>query len=171
MKKETFSKGMLLIGEAFNKNFGKEYLAVAFKSLKDLTDEQFDYAVKDLLIHHNELYPNTNIVALIRGKITDLEKIGHPSPEEAWGLVREQISKEGFYGVPKFDNPIVAEAVEKMGWAEICNAAGGDAGTRAHFYRTYEAIQRRAYKFGELKVITGGKEIRGFIRQIVGKTE
>lgn len=67
-----------------------------------------------------------------------------PTTEEAWGLVKAQVRSVGSYG--RFEgHRLVAEAVDLFGWQELCRATHDqDPANRAHFYRTYESVCRRA---------------------------
>jgi len=64
------------------------------------------------------------------------------TPAEAWGLVLETVRAVGYYREPDLPG-LVGQAVRIIGWREICTSENVEA-TRAHFFRVYEQLQRRA---------------------------
>src|SRR5574338_681057 len=68
-----------------------------------------------------------------------------PAAELAWGEVWRKAATHGLASVPAFSHPLIAAAVEDVGWRSICMATDDNVGVvRAHFYRTFEAHQERA---------------------------
>lgn len=61
-----------------------------------------------------------------------------PTPEEAWGLVREQMVEVGSYKTPHFDYSILAKVVRRFGWRNLC-LSENEVADRAHFMRAYES--------------------------------
>lgn len=75
MKQETFQKGMALLSEAFPR---REFNAkLYFRILQGLTDQEFEAGVLEIVTNVIELYPDTNLMALIKQKGKELaqEKI------------------------------------------------------------------------------------------------
>lgn len=78
-------------------------------------------------------------------------------PEAAWGAVRREARRVGFNRppiwhngtmhdapTPEFGSPMVAQAVEAIGWRDICLVDDDDVPTiRAQFRDALRAIQRR----------------------------
>lgn len=103
MKKETFVKGMTLICECFNRQLNT---MIYWELLQDLNDESFTQAVMNIIKTERELYPNTNLVAIIREKTKEFEKARiskidssklidtepAPPPEE-WNELKERLTK------------------------------------------------------------------------------
>ncbi len=58
---------------------------------------------------------------------------------EAWGDILRAVSKYGIYRDPKFDDPVVAEVVDAMGWREICNSEN-QAADRARCIELYDRL-------------------------------
>jgi len=67
----------------------------------------------------------------------------HPSAEEAWGVVKQAMRQIGSYRTPEFDDPLIARAVEIMGWRDLC-LSENDVADRAHFFRIYDSLKARA---------------------------
>lgn len=82
-------------------------------------------------------------VAKIREKAIHLSTPIAPEPLEAWGVVLKEITHAGFYRSPHFDDPIIAKAVECIGWQTLCSSENQSA-DRAHFSKVYEGLVRRA---------------------------
>lgn len=57
---------MLLIASFSNLNLGKESLQVIESMLDDITARQFKLGIEDLIQNEANIFPGTNIVALIR---------------------------------------------------------------------------------------------------------
>lgn len=72
-----------------------------------------------------------------------------PTASEAWEMVRKEMGRRGFYRLPEFDNPLVAKAVDCLGWRELCTSENGVA-DRAHFMKTYEVLLERAIRDAKL---------------------
>ena len=64
------------------------------------------------------------------------------SPAEAWGVVLRAVRAYGVYATPSLPG-LIGQAVDIVGWREICTSENPDA-VRAHFFRVYEQLQRRA---------------------------
>lgn len=92
---------------------------------------------------------------------------------EAWGDVIAAIRKYGNYRTPSFADPLVAEAVNAIGWQTLCSStnAGVD---RAHFREVYESLSeknRRESVVGTLPATTRYKALqeRSEVTELVGK--
>lgn len=62
---------------------------------------------------------------------------------EAWGDVMKAIRRVGSYGLPEFDDPIVATCVRIMGWRNLCLDDVPMHTDRARFCELYEDQQRK----------------------------
>ena len=138
MKRDNFKNGMAMILQCFpNKDIS---LDVAWELLSDIEDKRFLIAIKDICSTTTEMYPNTNIIALIR----EIALSGaYLLSGEAWEEVIEQIRKTGYAGKPEFKDQLTAKAVEAIGWQTLCNS-DKIAVDRAHFLRIYESYIGRA---------------------------
>ena len=63
-------------------------------------------------------------------------------PMEAWGEVIQAIQRFGFYRSPVFDDPLIARAVDALGWKYLCSSENVVA-DRAHFAKVYEQFVER----------------------------
>jgi len=135
---DEFKKGYALLLEAFpNKEMSP---ALMLAGLQDLTFADYMKAVADLITTQQEIYPNTNMIALIRARaIQKIDTIGG----EAWANVLSAVSSVGSYGSPVFDDYITQKAVECIGWKTICmsECIGVE---RAHFLKVFEQLKERA---------------------------
>lgn len=138
MRDEVYKKGMTLLSAVF-KTLKIE--AELFRDiLSDLTDEEFEHGIMRIVRTEKELYPNTNIVALIRRKA--LER-NFPSIGEAWELAFQWASNY------KEIHPLVKQAAKQIGRYEITHSENMSV-TRAHFIKFYEDLIRcESSKAGE----------------------
>ena len=137
MKKEIFKKGLALLLKTFpNKEISPE---VSWAILKDLTDAEFETAVLDIISTRAEIYPNTNMIALIRTRARKQDRL---TSGEAWSMVLSEVRRVGSYGQPDFKDPLISKAVECVGWKSIClsETIGVE---RAHFFKAYDSLDKR----------------------------
>lgn len=121
--------------------------------LEDLADEEFIKAINEIVKGTRELYPNANLVALIREKARVKQ---NKLAAEAWLEVLGAVSRVGFYGSPEFSDSLIRKAVACVGWRSICLSENVGV-ERSHFLKAYENLaKRQAYE----ELI--GKELIGF---------
>ena len=60
---------------------------------------------------------------------------------DAWGDVLAAVRKFGIYRTPQFADPVVARAVQSLGWGEICNSEN-QAADRARFIELYDRLSK-----------------------------
>ena len=107
-------------------------------------------------------------VAKIRNKALELSRPVAPDPLEAWGIVLKAIDKYGFYRSPQFDDPIIAKAVDCMGWRSLCSSENAIA-DRAHFSKVYEGLLRQAEN--DRRILPQARAIQDQVqRMIAGRT-
>lgn len=106
--------------------------------LRDLEFVSAEQAVKRIIASS----PYWPAIAEIRNAVAEAET-GLPSPEEAWEEVRRAVRDVGSYGRPQWSNPVLARAVESIGWLQICLSEQPGV-ERAHFLRVYESLRSRA---------------------------
>lgn len=88
MTEKEFQKGFAIFTATFDRNYPPATLRIYFDLLKDLNPEPFLVAIQAICQGQKEWYPNTNVVAMIRDKVADLES-NLPTPEAAWERVVE----------------------------------------------------------------------------------
>ena len=67
-----------------------------------------------------------------------------PSWEQAWKELNDAVRRVGSYGSPNWSHPVVAEAVQTLGYKEFCMSLTADSGTwRAQFRQIFENISAR----------------------------
>lgn len=148
MTTEAFKKGMASIILAFpNRTFDNNFL---WDYLQDLSDEEFLHAVSKVISEHKELFPGTNIIALLREKARVSQL---PSAGEAWAEVRSEVSRVGMFGCPKFRSALIQKAAFSIGWRDICMSENPSV-ERAHFLKIYDSLVRREQE-NQLKLPQG----------------
>lgn len=130
----------LLISNFRNLQVDEAWLKTSRVLLGDLSNKYFMGAIVKLCQNHQEIYANTNIVALIRQEainFTDTNLFA----EEAWACVMAK-----FKGINSIE---ITELTEKTvqalgGWKEIGITQTDQLGVlRAHFLRIYQAYVKR----------------------------
>ncbi len=61
---------------------------------------------------------------------------------EAWSDVRAAMSAVGHLAVPRFRDPLVATAVDRLGWQNLC-ASRNSTADRARFAELYDSLASR----------------------------
>lgn len=103
-------------------------------------------------------------IARIREKAIAISRPQHISSLEAWGVVKQAMREVGFYRSPRFDDPLIARAVDCIGWQTLCSSENEPA-DRAHFAKVFESLVRReeddARTVPEVRLVQ--ERIKGFI--------
>ena len=137
MKKELFVEGIMALNTAFpNIRINVDFY---WSMLSDLIDKEYIIAINKIVKGTRELYPNTNLVALIREKAKEEDK---KLPGEAWQEVLGEISRIGSWGRPKFSDILIEKSVDAIGWKYICMSTNIMV-ERAHFFKVYETYINR----------------------------
>lgn len=80
----------------------------------------------------------------------------------AWGIVMDQVRRTGSYGLPTFNDPAIARAVEIFGWQAICATEDKDMpALRRHWYDTYTAQTLGGSAFDELPALPDSTQAEG----------
>lgn len=109
-----------------------------------LLDLDFESASKAItrLIGTSKWLPT---VAEIRSTATDLRLGPARGGGEAWADAIEAVRSVGRYGVPKWRDPVLGEAMRLWGsWRDFCDSPSDDPGGRARFIELYEQLATRA---------------------------
>lgn len=146
LNEKVFQEGISILTTSFkNIVLEKPQIKVIKLLLSDLTDDEFTGAVLRFCRNRKEIYPGSNISALIREEVSNFSS-KELTAEEAWGIVQKDISNDGIYGFTvKYKNyPAIKNTVETIGWGNICHGEESNSALRAHFFRTYDAYKNRA---------------------------
>lgn len=129
-----------LMAAAFpSQQMSAESIKVYITMLRDIPLDVLSASVQQCMAE-SDFLPS---VAKIREKAIYLTTPIAPEPLEAWGVVLKEIARAGFYRSPHFDDPIIAKAVDCIGWQTLCSSENQPA-DRAHFSKVYEGLVRRA---------------------------
>lgn len=139
---------------------GPENIKVYVSMLKDIPLDLLTASVQQCMAE-SEFLPT---VAKIREKALSLTRPVAPEPLEAWGIVLKEIQRVGFYHSPKFDDPIIAKAVDCIGWQTLCSSENQVA-DRAHFGKVYEGLLRQAEN--DRRIIPAARQIQEQVRRMI----
>ncbi len=114
-----------------------------YQMLKDLDYELLDAAAKSLMTTA-KFYPS---IAELRQTAFDLtEKAqGIPDAFTAWEEVMYKIGHKMTYDEPEWSHPLIARAVQTVGFKRLCNFNLDDLSfERSNFYKVYDSLLSRA---------------------------
>ncbi len=137
---------------------------VVYPFLQDLTDQEFEKAITEIITTQEEIYASTNIVALIRKKAKQVKAL---TAGEAWGIVKKEISSIGYWGKPKFNDSIIEKTVEIIGWRTLCVTERPSI-ERAQFMKIYESLVSRE---NDNNITINQKEINNEQRARIAETK
>lgn len=103
-------------------------------------------------------------IAKIREKALALTQPEHVSSFEAWGVVRKAMAQVGFYRYPTFEDPLIAKAVECIGWQTLCSSENEPA-DRAHFAKVYESLVKR--EIDDARITPEVRQIQQKVRALI----
>lgn len=106
--------------------------------LKDIPVDVLKASVEQS-VAESEFLPT---IARLRNKALALVAPSRKDPMAAWGEVVKEIQRVGFYRSPQFEDPLIAKAVECLGWQYLCSSENIVA-DRAHFAKVYEQFVER----------------------------
>lgn len=131
--------------------------------LADLAPEELERACWRLCQTGGRFLPT---VAEIRSAVAEA-RCALPAAELAWREVLAAVGRYGRDRRPEWSSPAIAEAVEAVGWRDICLSTTIGV-ERAHFLRAYGAARGRAI---ELEQVGPVRELVGSVafKQIGGK--
>jgi len=159
MDKETFSQILKVLAAAYPKFEGldKEGMTAYYAILGDLPAMVLKASTMQYASEH-KWFPTA---AELRQTAFDLmdQADGKITAPEAWGRVCKAASRIGHMRVPKFEDPLVWQAVEDVGgWRHICLGPEDMMHTtRARFIQAFEA--RRKQERARTRMLPTVKEI------------
>lgn len=144
----------ILIAAYPNTQVTGDTINVYVRMLEDVPVQVLDCAVKQSLAEC-KFFPS---VAELREKVFALSSNVSQVPDgwAAWGQVVNEIHRTGFYGQPEFKSPLLARAVEIIGWRELCTSENSVA-DRAHFVKIYDQLKHRAEQ--DVKLLPASREL------------
>lgn len=163
MTEDTFSKGLAFLKEAFpSKAINAR---IYFEALKDLTDDEFLEAVKGIVLGLPKLYPDDNLIAMIRDRISGTVK---DQAYLAWSELRGAIISVGAYKTVSFRNCVINGVVDAMGgWEKVCEMKVEEEPFRQKdFIGLYEAISNTGRSCPDVLVGIEGR-VNGESREVV----
>lgn len=123
-----------------NQRFTEENAAMYAEMLSDLDFAQ-TLAVCKRLIAQARFFPS---IAEIREAVAELAVGKRRDGMSAWADVLAEVKRVGYMGRPKWDDPLITQALQAMGgWQAICESENATA-DRVHFARVYDDLRRRA---------------------------
>jgi hypothetical protein len=78
-------------------------------------------------------------IAKLRERALKMTRPERVSALEAWGTVKAEMRRRGFYHSPEFSDPVIAKAVECIGWRVLCSSEN-EVADRAHFAKVYDSL-------------------------------
>lgn len=116
----------------------KETVSVYAELLSDLSVEQVEKAVKEMLMTSDRWLS----IASIRRKVAEQSGSLAPTKIEAWGEVTVQMRVIGTYGHPVFTHDAISQTVQHLGWRSLCLSDNVET-SRSQFWRAYEELVTR----------------------------
>lgn len=149
--------------------FTKEQAMLYDRKLRDIPAELL-YRAVDALVSEVKFLPT---IAEIRERALSLYSqaagVVPPDAGRGWGEVVKAISHVGMNRFPKFNDPITAETVRRMGWKEICLAPADSTSTlRAQFMRMYDLCSERTQETKRNNVLLQDGNVRELIKSLSG---
>lgn len=138
-----------------------ETVKVYVSMLRDIPIDILTASVQQCMAE-SEFMPT---IAKLRDRALRLTTSVAPEPLEAWGMVLKEIERTGFYHSPKFENPIIAKAVDCIGWQALCSSENQVA-DRAHFGKIYEGLVRQADN--DRRMIPAARQMQEQIQKLIG---
>ena len=89
---------------------------------------------------------------------------GVPSSYQAWQEVVRAMVDVGSYGTPSWSHPLIGQAVDALGWRNLCMSENAVA-DRARFIQAYEQLAER----NETEMMEP-PAVRGYIEQASGRS-
>jgi hypothetical protein len=140
MKQSEAAKVVGMLQAAFPAARMTEATVVLYERLLVDLDFELASATIERLICTTKFCPT---VSEIRDAAADIALGPSRSGVEAWGDVGQAIRRVGSYGMPKFEDPLVAECVRMMGWRNLCLGEAPEHTDRARFCELYQDLQRK----------------------------
>ncbi len=142
MTNTAFKEGMVIFTTTFSAvKSDTKTQKVWFMLLRDLTDEQFKYAVTKICREVKTFFPTDNFAAMVREQLAvnmDNEAL------IAWEAAKKATALQGAYTSVKFSDPVIHSVVKILssGWSDFCHIPQNNWLQR-DFIENYKAIANR----------------------------
>ena len=162
---------------AYTRELGQAQMDFYVEMLQDIQPEIVAIAVRKL-INSSKFLPT---IAEIREAANAAANIAYErtslDADQAWGIVQKAIKSVGQYERPSFDDAVLAETVDNLGWKEICQTPVDDTAIlRAQFRKAFKTNQNRQKELKAFQDAAVGalqsqhyKELAGDIKSLAGK--
>jgi hypothetical protein len=140
-------------------NIPEATMHVYAKALADLSEPVLDLACTQI-VATSKWFPT---VAELReaAAAVQMDAGATLTAGEAWGEALHTIRMLGYYEKPVFSNPLIAKCVEAMGGWKYLSESEDTMADRAHFMKTWDAVQKRETKEVQLPPqLRAGSEVR-----------
>ena len=178
MNKCIYQNGISLLLASFRHlQIKEETMDLWFQLLDDMSDNDFMASIKNICRNTAEIYPTTNIVALIREQFKmDNEDMAIL----AWQSVLGAIETYGSYETVIFQDRAIHSAVDLVGgWIELCSiTTEEEQWKKKEFIQAYKAVVNRddhpEKMVGRLEIDNASKGLTEYIpkpKQIGGNNQ
>lgn len=141
MKKSEVSEIVMMLMAAFPASKTSDGTSAVYEELLVDLDAATVQRAVTRLIATNKWLPT---IAEIRASATDLRLGPARDGGEAWQDALCAVRRVGRYGVPRFADALVTEALRLWGsWVDFCNSPEDDPGGRARFIELYDSLAAR----------------------------
>ncbi len=137
-----------------NSQMTGESLKVYRAMLSDIPIEVLNVAVQQS-VAENEFLP---VPATLRKMCLRLTQREEMNGFEAWEVVRAAIGAVGSYRKPNFENALIGQAVNCIGWSQLCRSEN-EVADRAHFVKVFEQLKERKQR--DLMLLPAARELAG----------
>lgn len=128
----------VLISTFPNNNVTEETIKIHVKFLLPMNFIEAQKAIYRI-VQTARFFPT---IAEIRENVEQFSPNQLPAPDMAWSEVMVQVQREGWCGKPRFTHPAIKQAVDAIGWRNIC-ASETIGVERKHFMDIYRAVANR----------------------------
>lgn len=142
-----------------NFNPSENTVEVYYQTLKDIDADLLKAATLQAVSEPGRKFAPS--VGEIRGTVIEIRKTANNIPDsyQAWMEVKKAMVEVGSYRKPEFSSSVIAEAVQAMGWKNLC-LSENEIADRAHFTKAYEQLVRRIEADANYL-----PEVRGYIEE------
>ena len=177
MSKLDTLKALSFLQLAYNRSLSEQQLEFYVEMLKDVHPGILAVAVRKL-INTSKFLPT---IAEIREAANAVDDIANGcvglDADQAWGIVQKAIKSVGQYAKPVFEDEVLAETVDHLGWKDICQTPVDDTAIlRAQFRKAFETNRERRKERKAFQTAADGalqaqryKELAGKMKVLTGK--